>query len=148
MRFVNLTLALLSAACSTAPRSLLVKPYSLRDEKFEERGEPLITMEKERRLHGAISMAERKQRLGQYYTVIWNDASPGPATVTFQYLQGKSASRKKFKKQVFPAGQTSGIAEFSVIGDDYFNHGRVTAWKISLSKNGRSIAAEQSYLWE
>lgn len=140
--------AMFCAACATSRPPLEVKSHQLRDEKRDPGGEPLVMMEKERRLHGAISMAERRQRLGQYYTVQWHDDSPGSAIITFHFLQGKSGSREKFKRQEFAEGISRGVAEFAVIGDDYFNNGRVTAWKITLSKSGRVIASRQSYLWK
>jgi hypothetical protein len=49
--------------------------------------------------------------------------------------------------RTFPAGDTDGTAEFAVTGDDYFIKGKVLAWRASISRGGREIASEQSYLW-
>jgi len=38
--------------------------------------------------------------------------------------------------------------EFKVIGDDYFDDGRVTAWRCVLIENGRIVAENRSYLWK
>ncbi|MES2996482.1 MAG: hypothetical protein V4733_06700 [Verrucomicrobiota bacterium] len=142
-------LAILTAACSAPPAALVVKPFTLRDEKRDPGSEPMVEMEKQRRLLGAVSMKERRQRLGQYYTVVWNDPHAGaPVTVAFSYLQGGTASRVKTTERSFPAAATSGTAEFAVRGDNYFDHGRVTAWRISLKRGGMEVAAKQSYLWE
>jgi hypothetical protein len=48
----------------------------------------------------------------------------------------------------FPASDTSGTAEFAVIGDDYFKGGKVLAWRASVRRGGRELASRQSYLWK
>ena len=96
-------------------------------------------------------MEERRQRLGQYYTLIWNDAAGagrGDVEVVFQYQQGATASRVKHMSRKFPATDAEGIAEFAVIGDDYFKNGKVLAWKATVSRGGRELASKKSYLWQ
>lgn len=144
-------MALLASACSAPPEALIVKQFQLRDQSPVSTDEPLVRMEKERRLRGAVSMAERREKLGQYYTLLWNDpagAGQGDVEVIFQYQQGKSASRVKRMTKTFPAGDREGKAEFAVIGEDYFKNGRVLAWKATLQRGKRVIATKQSYLWE
>lgn len=111
----------------------------------------MIRGEKNRRLHGAISMEERKKLLGQYYTILWNDAEgvgSGPVTVRFDYQQGSSGSRIKSRSETFSSDTTSGKAEFSVVGDDYYKNGKVITWKATLSRGGKTLGTKQSYLWE
>jgi hypothetical protein len=111
----------------------------------------MVRMEKGRRLRGAVSMEERRQRLGQYFTVLWSDpggAGSGGVEVHFEYQQGASASRIKRMSRSFPASDTSGTAEFAVIGDDYFKGGKVLAWRASVRRGGRELASRQSYLWK
>lgn len=108
-------------------------------------------MEKERHLRGAVSMEERRARLGQYYTLVWDDpegVGQGDARLVFQYQQGASASRVKQMVRDFPASDSQGVTEFAVIGEDYFKNGRVLAWKASLQRGSRVIATRQSYLWQ
>lgn len=110
----------------------------------------MVRMEKERRLRGAVSMAERRQRLGQYYTVLWNDpngAGSGPVEVVFEYQQGASASRVKRITRTFPATDTQGSASFAIVGEDFFKNGRVLAWQVRLLRGGRELASNRSYLW-
>jgi hypothetical protein len=38
--------------------------------------------------------------------------------------------------------------EFKVIGDDYFDDGRVIAWRCLLIENGRIVAENRSFMWE
>jgi uncharacterized protein YcfL len=143
-------LAVLLAACAGPPETLVVKQYVLRDQERSDSDEPMVRMEKSRRLHGAVSMAERRQRLGQYYTLLWQDpdgVGRGDVEVLFQYQQGASASRIKVMKKTFPAGAAEGTADFAVIGDDYFNNGKVLSWRASVTRGGRELASRQSYLW-
>ncbi|MEX1116236.1 MAG: hypothetical protein WEB53_13365 [Akkermansiaceae bacterium] len=143
--------ALLLGACAGPPQALVVKQFQLRDEKQDSADEPMIRMEKERRLRGAVSMAERKERLGQYYTLIWSDpegAGQGAVEVIFQYQQGATASRVKRMSKSFDAAAPEGIAEFAVIGSNYFDGGKVLAWKATLQRGTRVIATQQSYLWQ
>lgn len=136
------------AACSGTPEILTVKQFTLRDQDTSVVDDPMVQNEKLRRLHGAVSVAERKQRLGQYYTVLWHDPKTAGfrREIVFRYQQG--GSRIKEMRRTLPAGAAEGKEEFTVIGDNYFDNGRVLAWKIDLTANGETIASKQSYLWE
>ena len=39
-------------------------------------------------------------------------------------------------------------SEFKVIGDDYFDDGRIIAWRCLLIENGRIVAENRSFMWE
>jgi hypothetical protein len=96
-------------------------------------------------------MEERRQRLGQYYTLLWHDPKGiqrGPVDVVFFYQQGASGSRVKRMTRRFPAIASEGKAEIAIVGDDYFKNGKVLAWKATVSRGGREIASKQSYLWQ
>lgn len=143
--------ALLLGACAGTPQPLVVKTFLVRDQESGAGDEPMTTMEKNRHLLGAVSMEERRGRLGQYYTVLWNDpqgAGSGPVEVVFQYQQGATASRVKRMSKSFPASDGKGAAEFAVIGDDFFKNGKVLAWKATLTRGGRELASRRSYLWQ
>jgi hypothetical protein len=147
----SLLAVFLLGACAGSPDALVVKQFQLRDQTRDTSDEPMVKMEKERRLHGAVSMAERRDKLGQYYTLLWNDpagAGQGEVELVFQYQQGASASRVKRMIKSFPSTESKGSAEFAVIGDDYFKGGKVLAWKATLQRGKRVIATRQSYLWQ
>jgi hypothetical protein len=130
---------------------LVVKQFQLRDQESGGTDEPMVKMEKDRRLHGAVSMAERRNRLGQYYTLLWHDPAgvgQGKVELIFQYQQGASASRVKRMVREFPATDSKGTAEFAVIGEDYFKGGKVLTWKATLRRGERVVATRQSYLWQ
>lgn len=128
---------------------LTVKQFYVRDQEDNKNADPFLRGEKNRIFHGAVSMAERRDRLGQYYTILWNDADGAGQSheVVFEFQQGGSASKIKKRTQGFAAGDGEGKAAFSVIGDDYFKGGKVLAWKVSLLRGKEVIATRQSYLW-
>ncbi len=143
--------ALCLGACAGRQETLVVKQFQVRDQARDLKDEPMVRMEKERRLHGAVSMAERRQRLGQYYTLVWQDAAGvghGPVEVVFEYQQGATGSQVKRMTREFPASDAKGITEFSVIGDNYFNSGRVLAWQATVLRNGHELASQRSFLWK
>jgi hypothetical protein len=146
-----LAVSLLLGACAGPREALVVKQFQLRDQTTSRSDEPMVKMEKLRRLHGSVSMAERAQKLGQYYTLVWNDGTgvgQGEVQLILQYQQGGSGSRIKRMVRTFPAGDVEGKAEFAVVGDDYQKNGRVLAWKATLQRGKRVIATRQSYLWQ
>lgn len=138
-------------SCAKQAPILEVKTFQLRDESRKSTNDPMVRMEKGRLLRGAVSMEERRQRLGQYYTLVWSDpngAGTGDVEVVFEYQQGATASQVKRMTRTFQAADTHGTAEFSVIGDDYFKGGKVLAWKASVLRGGRELGSRQSYLWQ
>lgn len=148
MKFLLIPIFCLIVGCAGPTDPLVVKMHTLRDQDVAKADDPMVRHEKMRRLYGAVSMEERRQRLGQYYTILWNaDPSTGKE-ILFQFLQGKSGSRVKSMRREIAPGTSSGKEEFAVIGDDFFDNGRVLAWKISLISGDKTIATEQSYLWE
>ena len=143
--------ALCLASCAGTKDALIVRQFQLRDQSTAKGGEPMVRMEKLRRLHGAVSMEERRQRLGQYYTLTWQDrkgVGSGPVEVLFEYKQGGTASEIKRMSEVYPASETKGGVEFAVVGDNYFDNGKVLAWRASVSRGGEELASRKSFLWD
>ncbi len=148
MKYLLIPVLALVVGCADPADPLVVKMHTLRDQDVNLAQDPMIRHEKMRRLFGAISMEERRQRLGQYYTVFWNADPSAEKKILFQFLQAGSGSRVKSMRREIAPGTSTGKEEFAVIGDDYIENGRVLAWKISLVSGGETIATEQSYLWE
>ena len=149
--FFSLLIVLCLGACAGPPEMLVVKQSQVRDQERKSGDEPMLRMQKERRLRGAVSMGDRRQRLGQYYTLLWHDpagAGKGPVELVFQYQQGATASLVKRMSKEFPASAAEGRADFAVIGDHYFKGGKVLAWKATLQRAGRELTSRQSYLWQ
>lgn len=148
MPWAALAAILLVAACAP-PQPLEVSSHVVRDEQNDLDGDPMARNEKLRRLHGAVSMEERRNLLGQYYTIRWSDDAIGePVTLTFEYQQGATGSQVKTIRREFPGGDASGATEITVIGDEYFNGGRVLAWRATLRRGDRVVATRKSYLWQ
>jgi len=132
-----------------SPQVLDVRPLHIRDVGVGDSDDPMIRGERKRRFHGAISMGEQGDRLGYTYTVQWNDAStPDAGQIVFKFQQGATGSRVKRMVHPIAAGDTSGRAEFAILGDDYRKGGRVLAWRCSLVRGGREVASRHSYLWQ
>ena len=146
----GLLLILCLTGCSTRS-SLEVDSFFMRDFSTPETDEPMVRMEKLRRLHGALTAAERNDRLGHYYTMHWSDpagAGKGEIEIVFEYQQGSTTSQVKRQWQRFASTDRRGKAEFRVTGNDYLKGGRVLAWKATLKRGGREIESHHSYLWE
>lgn len=138
-------------ACAGPKPPLVVKQFKMLDQQADGVEDPMIRGEKQRRLHGAVSMAERTARLGAYYTILWDasaDKGPGEVEVRFDYQQGATASLVKRLVKRFPGSTTSGKVEFAIIGQDYLKNGRVLAWQATLSRGGRVLATRRSHLWQ
>lgn len=141
-------LSVLIIGCAKTSDPLVVKLQTVRDQGMEKEDDPMSRHERVRRFHGAVSMEERRQRLGQYYTILWQADAKVSKELLFEYQQAQTGSKIKTMRRQLDAMTGSGKEEFSVIGDDYFNNGRVLTWRVSLIVDGKTIATEQSYLWE
>jgi hypothetical protein len=138
-------------ACAGPKDMLVVKQFKVLDAEFSEAGDPMIRCEKQRRLHGAISLAEFKARFGNYYTCLWSDpggVGKGEVELLFEYQQGTTASQIKHMSKRFNSNEVSAETTFAIIGDNYFKNGRILAWKITLSRGGRVLATRKSRLWQ
>ncbi len=150
MKFLPIIACLLAVSCAGPREALVVKQFTLRDQNTDKGSEPMVRQEKLRRLYGAVSLEERKGRLGQYYTALWSapESVGQEKEIILQYQQGGSGSLIKTMKRALPASSAEGKEEFAVIGDDYFDNGRVLTWKMDLVVGGQTISSKQSYLWE
>jgi uncharacterized protein YcfL len=138
-------------ACAGHQEPLVVKQFKILDQKMDAMEDPMVRSQKQRRLHGAVSVAERNARLGTYYTLLWSDpqgVGTGAVELLFEYQQGATASLVKRMVKRFNSSEASGMAEFAVIGNDYLKHGRVLAWRATLSRGGRLLATRKSHLWQ
>lgn len=141
-------LGLLIIGCAQTTDPLVVKMQTVRDQGMEREDDPMARHERIRRFHGAVSMEERAQRLGQYYTVLWQAEVGAKKEILFEYQQAKTGSQIKTMKRQLNATESSGKEEFSIIGDNYYDNGRILTWRISLIVDGKTTASKQSYLWE
>jgi hypothetical protein len=144
--------AILLVSCTSPEPKFEVTVYKLKDTQVADRDAPVVRAEQQKRLRGAVSEEEREQRLGGYYTVDWDAGErfdPSLATkVVFLYRQAGTASKVLRKEQIYSAGKRKGVTEFSIVGEDFRQNGRVLNWRSELYSGTELIAYEQSYLWQ
>jgi len=144
-------LSLLMSCSTSNPDSdhLKVRQFHLRSPELADDDTQMVRGEQAYRLRGAVTMKERKSRLGQYYTVSWKNDSPSgePMKVVMDYQQATTGSEVHQMKRDLPSGESAGRVEFKVTGNSYLLGGRVLAWRIRLLREGEIIAEKRSYLW-
>jgi hypothetical protein len=147
-----LLLLFLILACAKQEPDLQVRQYHLRESMFAENNDPMVRGEIQRRLHGAVTIEERRKKAGQYYDVTWNRGEVGkyaaevPVRVVFEYQQASTASLVKRMTRDLSCRQRCEV-DFAIKGDDYTKNGRVLTWRVSVEEQGRVVAKKQSYLW-
>jgi hypothetical protein len=107
-----------------------------------------IKFEKPYRLFGAVTKLDQHERMGNYFDFFWKARRSANLTMRLEYRQEKLHAHVQAQEISYPNARGSHKAEFKVVGDDYFDDGRVTAWRCLLIENGRIVAETHSYLWE
>ncbi len=107
-----------------------------------------ITFERQYRLFGAVTGLDQHQRFGDYFDFFWRAKRPADLTVRLEYRQEKLHSFVQAQEISYPNARGNHKTEFKVVGDDYFDDGRVIAWRCLLIENGRIVAENRSYMWE
>ena len=111
-------------------------------------GQESISFERRHLLYGAVTGSDTRDRYGDYYTFFWRAKQPGNLTVRLEYRQQKTGGFVQAREVDYPAARGSHATRFTVNGDDYLEQGRVSAWRVLLIENHRTIVAfNQSYLW-
>ena len=110
--------------------------------------EASLGFERTYRLYGAVSQADKNQRYGNYLDFFWRVKRPANVTVRLEYRQEKLRSFVQAREVSYSNATKNNKTEFAIIGDDYFQDGRVTAWRCLLIENGKIVAENRSYLWE
>ena len=109
--------------------------------------DPMIRFEQRHHLHGAITREERKDRYGHYYVFWWNDRALTPAVIRLEYRQENTGVQIRVQQFAVNAPYPKNKSRFQVTGADYQRGGRVTSWRVSIIRDGKIIAHDQSYLW-
>lgn len=108
---------------------------------------PAIGAESAYRLFGAVTELDKRRREGHYFDFFWRTKRDVPVTVRLEYQQDTLRSFTQAREVDYPSGKGSHKTAFAVIGDDYFNDGRIIAWRCLLIVGGRIVAEDRSYLW-
>ena len=107
-----------------------------------------ITFERQYRMFGAVTGLDQRQRFGNYFDFFWRAKRPSDVTVRLEYRQEKLHEHVQAQEITYRNVRGTHKTEFKVIGDDYFDDGRVTAWRCLLIANGQIVAENRSYMWE
>lgn len=166
-RLLFTLLALASVAASPAaerPRQLdkaKVLPLAL-DDAFEFRKtktlhhdretekptlDPMVMFERQRLNFGAVSDFDREQRYGHYFTFFWRAKRAAAVTIRLEYRQQNLGAYVQAKELFYQDVKGSVKSDFSVLGDDYKQEGKITGWRALLIENGKIVALSQSFLW-
>jgi hypothetical protein len=114
---------------------------------FKPTTEDMISFERQRINFGAVTQLDRQLRYGHYYTFWWRSARKADLTLRFEYRQQRLGSYVQAKERTYPGAKGTIQSQFEVIGDDYAEEGKVTAWRAILIENGRIVGVTQSFLW-
>lgn len=110
--------------------------------------EASLGFERTYRLYGAVSQADKNRRFGNYLDFFWRVKRPANVTVRLEYRQEKLRAFVQAREISYPNATGNNKTEFAIIGDDYFQDGRVIAWRCLLIEDGKIVAENRSYLWE
>ncbi|MEQ1859785.1 MAG: hypothetical protein ABMA13_07615 [Chthoniobacteraceae bacterium] len=122
--------------------------YDPRDPRLNQPAlDPMIAFERQRIAYGAVNQVDRRQRYGHYYDFFWRTDRPSDVTVRFEYRQQNLGAYVQAREVEYKAVKGSVKTSFTVIGDDYDEEGKVTAWRAIIIENGKVVALNQSFLW-
>ena len=107
-----------------------------------------ITFERQYRLFGAVTALDQRQRFGNYFDFFWRAKRTSDVTVRLEYRQEKLHEHVQAQEISYRNARGTHRTEFKVIGDDYFDDGRVIAWRCVLIENGHIVAENRSFMWE
>jgi len=110
--------------------------------------EASITFERQYRLFGAVTKLDQHQRFGNYFDFFWRLKRPADVTVRLEYRQEKLHEHVQAREIAYGTVHGNHKSSFKVVGDDYFDGGRVIAWRCLLVDQGKIVAENRSYLWE
>ena len=140
--------------CSTENQNLCVDKFTLRSAKIESNDAAMVRGDQQKRLFGAVTIEEHKQRIGQYYQLRWNLLDQPKiqnwdrkVQIVFRYKQASTGSTIKTASKTYPSGTKQGKWAFNNIGQDYAKGGRILAWRADLIYGGQIISTKESYLW-
>ncbi len=136
----------LFVSCSSSPNEpLVIRQFHLKEVKAVDNDTQMVRGEQLYRLKGAVTLDERKGRLGQYFTVNWN--ASGATQVVMEYQQVSTGAKTLRMARDLSQGKSAGKVEFKITGDAYNQGGRVLAWRIRLLQGERILSEKRSYLW-
>jgi hypothetical protein len=109
--------------------------------------EASINFESRYRFFGAVTTLDQRERSGDYFDFFWLAKRDADVTMRLEYRQEKLRSFVQAREIHYPNARGNHKTEFAIVGDDFFDDGRVIAWRCLLVENGHIVAENRSYLW-
>ncbi len=106
-----------------------------------------INFERQYRLFGAVTKLDQRQRYGDYLDFFWRTKRPADVTLRLEYRQEKLHAHVQAQEISYASIRGTNKTEFKVIGDDFFDNGRVLAWRCLIIENRKIVAENRSFLW-
>ena len=120
----------------------------LNDPRFQKPTDnQMIVFERQRVNYGAITGVDAIERRGYYFNVWWRAKRQADITVRIEYRQETLGSHVQAKEVRYPAAKGALETKFTIIGDEYKEAGKLTAWRLLLIEKGRAVGLYQSFLW-
>ena len=107
----------------------------------------MISFERQRVNFGAVNQFDRQQRYGHYFTFFWRTGRKADLTLRLEYRQANLGAHVQAQELFYKEVKGSVKSEFKVVGDDYNEDGKITAWRAVLIENGKVVGLNQSFLW-
>jgi hypothetical protein len=108
---------------------------------------PMILFERRRKNFKAVSEIDKRQRMGHYFTFFWRADREAGITVRLEYRQENLGAYVQAREISYPNARGSMTTRFEIVGDDYKDDGRISAWRALLIEGGKIVALTQSQLW-
>jgi len=109
--------------------------------------EASLNFEAAYRNFGTVTTLDQRERAGEYFDFFWRARRNADVTVRFEYRQEELRSFVQARELHYPSARGNHESEFAILGDDFFDDGRVIAWRCLLIEKGRIVAEKRSYLW-
>jgi len=110
--------------------------------------EASINFESRYRNFGAVTAYDQRERAGNYLDFFWRAKRDADITVRLEYRQELLRSFVQAREIHYPNARGHHKTEFAIVGDDFYDDGRITAWRCLLIENGQIVAETRSYLWK
>ena len=107
-----------------------------------------VAFERNYRLFGAITSLDQHMLYVTYFDFYWRATRDTDVRLRLEYRQEKLHALVQAREVRYAHARGHHHTEVAIIGDDFFDDGRVIAWRASLIVGGRIVALSRSYLWE
>lgn len=98
--------------------------------------------------YGAVTFTDFDEVTGYFYAFFWRTSQRADVTVRFEYRQAALGNFVLAQERYYPEARGSFRSDFQVTGDDYFENGKVLAWRVLLIVDGSIVAFRQSFMWQ